>query len=43
MEQTTSVQQTNLFSNIVLSTENGGIGFGSACQKLPDIATQTTR
>jgi hypothetical protein len=42
-EQTTSVQQTNLFSNIMLSTRDGGIGFGSACQQPPDIATQTTR
>jgi len=43
MEQTTSVQQTNLISNIMLSTGDGGIGFGSACQQLLDIATQTTR
>jgi hypothetical protein len=43
MEQTTSVQQTNLISNIILSTEAGGIGFGTANSHLPDIATQTMR
>jgi hypothetical protein len=43
MEQTTSVQQTNLISNIMLSTGDGGIGFGSLPLRLPDIATQTTR
>jgi len=43
MEQTTSVRQTNLISNSKLSTADSGIRFGSACQKLLDIATQTTR
>jgi hypothetical protein len=43
MEQTTRVQQTNLFSNTVLSTGDGGIGFSLARPHLPNIAAQTTR